>query len=128
MWRRFLDFYETTYLKDHAKPLNRWVHFLSNLSAISCLTAGLVTQSWSLFALGVWFQLGPPYLGHILFEGSHASIDRSPIFSAMGSWYTTSQILLRRQSVTWGRERRSQQPSSPLSAASEQQAVVPATT
>ncbi len=64
----------------------------------------------SLFScVGVFCQLGPPYFGHLLFEKTHRSIDQSPIFAAMGSWYTTLQIFLGRQSVTYGpRERENQ--------------------
>lgn len=99
----FGEFYETVYLPDHAAPLNRWVHFLSNLSALAFCGLGVGYLSLPLFSLGVWFQLGPPYLGHLLFEKTHRSIDQSPVFAALGSWFTTYEILTRRQSVTHGR-------------------------
>ncbi len=102
-WReKFLEFYRTVYLKDHASPANRWVHFLSNVLAIVSLSAAVIFWSWELLLLGAWFQLGPPYLGHIVFEGSHRSIDRSWILSAVGSWYTTLQIIIGKQSITHG--------------------------
>jgi phosphatidylglycerol lysyltransferase len=99
---RFFDFYREVYLPDHSAPLNRWVHFLSNVSALTCCLAGLLLPNLALFLLGVWFQLGPPYLGHLLFEKTHRSIDQSPVFAALGSWWTTLQIVLGHQSVTWG--------------------------
>jgi hypothetical protein len=99
----FHEFYERVYLPDHASPLNRWVHFLSNVAALGFITAGIWFTSLHLFAVGVWCQLGPPYLGHILFEKTHRSIDQSPIFAALGSWYTTFQILIGKQSSTSGR-------------------------
>ncbi len=98
----FHAFYRDVYLPDHSAPLNRWVHFLSNVSALTCCVAGVVAGSVSVFALGVWFQLGPPYLGHILFEKTHRSIDTSPVFSALGSWFTTWQILRGNQCITHG--------------------------
>ena len=101
--RSFGEFYESIYLPDHAAPLNRWVHFLSNLSALVFCALGATFLSLPLFALGVWFQLGPPYLGHILFEKTHRSIDQSPVFAALGSWFTTYEIFRGRQSVTHGR-------------------------
>jgi hypothetical protein len=101
--RSFEEFYETVYLPDHASPLNRWVHFLSNLSALGFCSAGVWYSSVVLFGIGVWCQLGPPYLGHVFFEKTHRSIDQSPIFAAMGSWFTTYQILTGKQSVTYGR-------------------------
>ena len=101
--RSFEDFYEEIYLPDHAAPLNRWVHFLSNIAALAFCTASLWFSSFTLFGVGVWCQLGPPYLGHILFEKTHRSIDQSPVFAAMGSWFTTYQILTFKQSVTHGR-------------------------
>lgn len=100
--RQFLTFYQEVYLPDHAAPMNRWVHFLSNVLALLLCLSGVLLWSWYLFLLGIWFQLGPPYLGHILFEKSHRSIDQSPIYAAIGSWYTTLQILLGKQSVTHG--------------------------
>lgn len=99
----FHEFYESVYLPDHAAPLNRWVHFLSNLSAIIFIVLGVWFASFYLALIGIWFQLGPPYLGHILFEKTHRSIDQSPIFAALGSWYTTLQILIGKQSITHGR-------------------------
>ncbi len=102
MLRRFFDFYWRVYVPDHAAPANRWVHFLSNIAALTLCTAGLVLLNETLFMLGVWFQLGPPYLGHLLFEKTHRSIDQDWFFAAVGSWYTTTQILLGRQCVTHG--------------------------
>jgi hypothetical protein len=104
----FKDFYENVYLPDHAAPLNRWVHFLSNISALGFCAAGVWFLNVYLFAFGVWCQLGPPYLGHILFEKTHRSIDQSPVFAAMGSWYTTFEILTFKQSVTHGRPPKTQ--------------------
>lgn len=101
-WNQFQRFYDEVYLPDHAAPLNRWVHFLSNVSALICCGVGLILWNWYVFAFGVWFQLGPPYLGHILFEKTHRSIDQSPIMAALGSWYTTLQIVLGKQSITFG--------------------------
>jgi len=102
VFQSFFHFYETIYVPDHAAPLNRWVHFVSNLAALACCTTGIFSGFLPLFLLGIWFQLGPPYLGHIAFEKTHRSIDQNPIFAAMGSWYTTGQILLAKQSVTHG--------------------------
>jgi hypothetical protein len=101
--RSFEEFYEQVYLPDHAAPLNRWVHFLSNLSAILFCGLGVNFFSLYLFTVGVFCQLGPPYLGHILFEKTHRSIDQSPIFAALGSWFTTFQILVGKQSITHGK-------------------------
>ena len=101
--KSFGEFYENVYLPDHAAPLNRWVHFLSNLSAVIFCALGVGFLSLPLFAMGVWCQLGPPYLGHILFEKTHRSIDQSPVFAALGSWFTTYEILTGKQSVTHGR-------------------------
>lgn len=102
MLENFFRFYREVYIPDHSAPLNRWVHFLSNISALLCCAGGLWIGNLALFLLGIWFQLGPPYLGHILFEKTHRSIDQSPIYAAMGSWWTTLQIFLGRQCVTHG--------------------------
>ena len=102
MTERFLRFYWDVYVPDHSAPLNRWVHFLSNLAALGLCGLGAWWQSAWVFALGVWCQLGPPYLGHILFEKTHRSIDQNWLFAAVGSWFTTMQILLGRQTVTHG--------------------------
>lgn len=99
----FHAFYADVYLPDHAAPLNRWVHFASNLGAVACCVGGVVVADASLFALGVWCQLGPPYLGHLLFEKTHRSIDQSPVFAALGSWFTTIEILRGKQCLTHGR-------------------------
>jgi len=104
LFQSFDEFYERVYLPDHASPWNRWVHFLSNLAALVFISLGAWFASFYLVVIGIWCQLGPPYLGHILFEKTHRSIDQSPIFAAIGSWYTTYQILIGRQSVTHGRE------------------------
>ncbi len=49
----FGEFYESIYLPDHAAPLNRWVHFLSNVSAVIFCGLGVGFWSLPLFALGV---------------------------------------------------------------------------
>ncbi len=99
MFDGFHHFYRTVYVPDHAAELNRWVHFLSNIGAVFFGTLGAVTRTHWVFALGVWCQFGPPYLGHILFEKTHRSIDQSPIYAFIGSWYTTAQILIGRQCI-----------------------------
>lgn len=102
MLENFHHFYRTVYLPDHAAPLNRWVHFGSNVCAMAFCLLGLLLQEGWVFALGIWFQLGPPYLGHILFEKTHNSIDQAPIYAALGSWYTTFQIVQGKQCITHG--------------------------
>jgi phosphatidylglycerol lysyltransferase len=99
MFAGFHHFYRTVYVPDHAAELNRWVHLFSNVGAVFFGTVGVVTQTAWVFALGVWCQFGPPYLGHILFEKTHRSIDQSPIYAFIGSWYTTTKILLGRQCI-----------------------------
>jgi hypothetical protein len=102
-FQSFGEFYERVYIPDHSSPWNRWVHFLSNLAAIGFVALGAWLSSLYFLVIGVWCQLGPPYLGHLLFEKTHRSIDQSPIFAAMGSWYTTYQILIGKQSISSGR-------------------------
>ena len=102
-FRSFEDFYDRIYVPDHTSPWNRWVHFLSNVAALTFGLLGISFFNLYLIAIGIWCQLGPPYLGHILFEKTHRSIDQSPIFAAMGSWYTTYQIFIGKQSITYGR-------------------------
>ena len=101
--KAFSAFYDGVYIPDHSSPLNRWVHFLSNVAPLTFCALGLLLFDYYLLAIGIWCQLGPPYLGHILFEKSHRSIDQSPIFAAMGSWYTTYQIVIGKQSITHGK-------------------------
>lgn len=102
MLNGFFDFYRDVYIPDHAAPLNRWVHFLSNISAISCFILAILWESPLSLYMAVWFQLGPPYLGHIAFEKTHRSIDQSPIYAFMGSWWTTFEIFRGNQCITHG--------------------------
>ena len=103
----FGEFYENVYLPDHASPWNRWVHFLSSITALIFCVLAIRFLSIPLLATGIWFQLGPPYLGHILFEKTHRSIDQSPLFAALGSWFTSYEIITGKQSVTHGRASKS---------------------
>lgn len=96
---KFEEFYRETYLHEHTNRTNRWIHFLSNLSVLTCLSAAAVTQNWLFLAGAAFSQLVPPFLGHVFFEGSHQSVERSPLFSAMGSWRMFFDIIRGREKL-----------------------------
>ena len=97
--RDFDQFYHHLYRHEHSNPVNRWIHFLSNLSILTCLVLAVALWKWQFLIAALFFQLVPPYLGHVLFEGGHESAAQSPLWSAMGNWRMFLDIVRGRERV-----------------------------
>lgn len=93
----FDAFYRSHYLEEHRNPINRRIHFASNCGVLLSLALAAKTKRWEFLASAVTLQVIPPFLGHVLFEGSHQSIERSPLFSALGSWRMFFEIVFGKQ-------------------------------
>jgi len=93
----FEQFYRTVYLQEHRNPMNRRIHFASNCGVVASLLVALSTRRWGFAAAALGFQLVPPFLGHVFFEGSHQSVERSSLFSILGSWRMFLEFLTGRQ-------------------------------
>lgn len=97
--RDFNHFYQEHYKHEHSNPVNRWIHFISNVLILVSLTLALAFWNWRFLLPALFFQLVPPFLGHLLFEGSHQAASISPLWSAMGNWRMFFDIVRGREKV-----------------------------
>lgn len=95
----FNHFYHDLYRHEHSNPINRWIHFISNVAIIVNLALAIVFWSWKFLPVALFFQLVPPYLGHLWFEGNHEAAAVSPLWSAMGNWRMFFDIVRGRERV-----------------------------
>lgn len=95
----FNHFYHHLYRHEHTNPINRWIHFLSNLTILTSLTLALVLWNYKLLLVALFFQLVPPYLGHLLFEGNHEAAAVSPLWTARGNWRMFFDIVRGKEKV-----------------------------
>jgi hypothetical protein len=95
----FEQFYQEIYRHEHHNPINRWIHFLSNLLILVNLSLALLLWDWRFLPVALFFQLVPPYLGHLVFEGNHEAAAVSPLWSAMGNWRMFFDIIRGREKV-----------------------------
>jgi hypothetical protein len=92
----FWDFYPY-YLTEHARPLNRALHFIGTTLVIGCFIAFLFTGNWWLFLAVPLCGYGFAWVGHFMLEKNRPATFKYPFYS-LGSdfvmyWHTiTGQI------------------------------------
>lgn len=95
----FDSFYQELYRHEHQNPINRWIHFLSNLAILACLTLAIARADWRFLPAAAFFQFVPPFFGHVLFEGVHEATSVSPLWAALGNWRMFGDILRGRERI-----------------------------
>jgi hypothetical protein len=76
----FADFWQH-YLREHARPGTRWLHFLGTAIAGLMLIAGLITLSPGVALLGVAAGYVLAWTGHFLIEGNRPTMLARPFWS-----------------------------------------------
>jgi hypothetical protein len=96
VYTTFWDFYPY-YLTEHARPLNRWLHFAGTTLVIACFVAFLVTGNWWLLLAVPLSGYGFAWVGHFILEKNRPATFKYPFYS-LGSdfvmyWHTlTGQV------------------------------------
>lgn len=93
----FADFYPD-YLKEHADPTCRKLHFVGSTLALLCMAALLVTASPWWIAAALVSGYGFAWIGHFVFEKNRPATFRHPFYSFMGDWVMYWQLLTGKRS------------------------------
>jgi hypothetical protein len=81
--RSFDDFWPF-YVREHAHPMNRRLHFAGTTLAMASLAAGLVTRRRAFFLAAPVLGYGFAWVGHFLVEGNKPATFQHPLWSLQG--------------------------------------------
>ena len=96
--RRFASFAEfyPYYLREHAHPTCRRLHFAGTTAVLACLITALWTGN-------AWWLVGVPlggyglaWAGHFFFEHNRPATFTYPLYSLIGDWVMYKDILTGR--------------------------------
>jgi hypothetical protein len=83
--RTFADFWPF-YLREHAKPATRWMHFVGTTLGLVLFVAFLATREWRYLvgALVVGYLFA--WLSHLLVEKNKPATFKHPLWSFLADW------------------------------------------
>lgn len=76
----FADFYPF-YLTQHARPINRTLHFIGTGLVIACLLYAVFTAKWNMLWLLPVLGYGFAWFGHFIFEKNRPATFTYPFYS-----------------------------------------------
>jgi hypothetical protein len=79
-YSNFEAFYQD-YLKEHAHPLNRKMHYIGTSGALIFILLGLLTSYSKFFILALIFGYGFAWLGHFFVEKNKPLTFKYPLYS-----------------------------------------------
>ncbi len=74
------------YLREHARPTTRSIHFLGTVIATASLVAFIITGNPWLFAAVLLGGYGPAWFAHFLIEHNKPATFRHPIWSLVSDY------------------------------------------
>jgi hypothetical protein len=69
------------YLREHAKPGTRGMHYLGTALATATLITALVTRRWWLLPLALLAGYGPAWIAHFFVEKNRPATFKYPLWS-----------------------------------------------
>ncbi|HEX4156878.1 MAG TPA: DUF962 domain-containing protein [Rhizomicrobium sp.] len=78
--KRYSEFWPY-YLREHAKPGTRGMHYLGTGLATAALIAALTTRKWWLLPLALLAGYGPAWIGHVFVEKNRPATFKYPLWS-----------------------------------------------
>jgi hypothetical protein len=94
-FRTFREFYPF-YLAEHANRWNRRLHLLGQLLAVGVLVAFAVTLNWWLLPLVPVAGYTVSWAGHFVVEGNRPATFRHPLYSLIGDFVMSRDMLTGR--------------------------------
>jgi hypothetical protein len=88
MTRRFQSYADfwPFYLREHARPATRAVHYVGTVASAAMLIAAVATGHWwGLLAVPV-FGYGPAWIGHFFIERNKPATFQAPIWSLLSDY------------------------------------------
>jgi hypothetical protein len=80
------------YVREHANPINRKLHFIGTSCAIGCV-AGAALGQWWLLPCAPLVGYGFAWVGHFVFEKNRPATFKHPLYSLAGDLVMWSKIL-----------------------------------
>ncbi len=80
VYTTFWDFYPY-YLTEHARPINRAMHFAGTALVIACFIFGILRADWRLFAAIPICGYGFAWFGHFILEKNRPATFKYPFYS-----------------------------------------------
>ena len=74
------------YVREHANPLNRQLHFIGSSGGLVCLFLGIAQANWLFIPLGLLCGYGCAWVGHFFIERNKPASFSYPLWSLRGDW------------------------------------------
>ena len=72
------------YVREHAHPLNRQLHFIGSSCGLICLLLGVTQGHWLFIPLGLLLGYGFAWVGHFFIERNKPASFSYPLWSLRG--------------------------------------------
>jgi hypothetical protein len=84
-FRTYGDFWPF-YLREHAKPATRAIHYVGTIGSAVVLIWAVATQSWWWLAAVPFFGYGPAWIGHFFIEKNKPATFHAPVWSLISDY------------------------------------------
>ena len=74
------------YLREHAKPGTRGIHYLGTGLGTAALTAAIMTRIWWLVPLALLAGYGPAWVAHFFVEKNRPATFKYPLWSLVSDY------------------------------------------